>query len=252
MKSGVPTKCVDCPYRGRHIYVVGALRFDRELIVDYLSNHTGAKWFEVGSLDAVPGSNHGVPFGKKMILIDTHNLAREDLIHMLSSQVWKTHAHNLMALFNVPHEHAIEKIALKCGTRGLLYSDDRAEDLVNGICAINSGELWFSRQILSECLQDSYVGKEMPVPAGHSLSEREVELLRVLATGATNDAIADLMCISPHTVKTHLHNIFHKINVDNRLQAVLWAKENLQKAWLLILSSYLPTITEQFSSFSIS
>ena len=251
MKSGVPNKCVDCPYRGRHIYVVGALRFERELIIDFISNHTGAEWYEVGSLGEIPASNHGVPLGKKMILVDIQNLTREDLVHLLSSQEWKLQAHNLMAMFNVPHEFTIEKIALKCGTRGLLYSDDRAEDLVNGICAMNSGELWFSRQILSECLQDSYVGKELPVPAGHSLSEREIELLRALATGATNDAIADMLFISPHTVKTHLHNIFQKINVDNRLQAVLWAKENLQSAGLLILSSYLPTLSEQISPFCI-
>jgi len=251
MKSGVPNKCFDCPYRGRHIYVVGALRFERELIIDFISHHTGAEWFEVENLEAVPVSNYGVPLGKKMILVDIHNLTREDLIHLLSSQGWKVQAHNLMALFNVPQEYAIEKVALKCGARGLLYSDDRAEDLVNGICAINSGELWFPRKILCECLQDSYVGKELPVPAGHCLSEREAELLRVLATGATNDAIADMLCISPHTVKTHLHNIYHKIKVDNRLQAVLWAKENLQNAGLLILSSYLPTITEQISPFCI-
>jgi DNA-binding CsgD family transcriptional regulator len=252
MMKGFPDKCIDCRYRGRHIYVVGAMRFERELIIDFISHHTGAEWFAVENMNAVPVSNHGVPLGKKMILVDIHNMAREDLIQLLSSQEWKVRAHNLMALFNVPHEYEIEKLALKCGTRGVLYADDSAKDLVNGICAINSRELWFSRQVLSECLQDSYVGKELPVPAGHSLSEREVELLRVLASGATNDAIADMMFISPHTVKTHLYNIFQKINVENRIQAVLWAKENLQNAGLLILSSYLPTISEQISPFCIS
>ena len=252
MKSDPISKCTDCAYQGRNIYVVGASRFERELIIDYLSTHTAAKWFQTENLDAVPVSNQGVPLGKKMILVDTHGLTRDDLTHLLSSQAWKVQAHNLMALFNVLHEHEIEKLALKCGVRGFLYSDDRAEDLVNGICAINSGEFWISRRILTECLQDSYVGKELPVPAGHSLSEREVELLRVLTTGASNEAIAELLFISPHTVKTHLHNIFHKINVGNRLQAVLWAKENLQNSGLLILSSYLPAINEQFPSFCIS
>jgi len=252
MKSDPIRKCTDCAYQGRNIYVIGASRFERELIVDYISTHTAAKWFQAENLDTVPVSNQGVPLGKKMILVDTHGLTREDLTHLLSSQAWKVQAHNLMALFNVLHEHEIEKLALKCGVRGFLYSGDRAEDLVNGICAINAGEFWVSRQILSECLQDSYVGKELPVPAGHTLSEREIELLRVLATGASNESIAERLYISPHTVKTHLHNIFHKINVDNRLQAVLWAKENLQNAGLLILSSYLPAITEQFPTFCIS
>lgn len=252
MNSDLISKCADCAYRGRYIYVVGSIRFERDLIIDYISTHTAARWFQAESLDEVPVSNQGVPFGRKLILIDTHNLTRERLIQLLSSQAWKLQAHNLMALFNVLREHEIEKLALRCGVRGFLYTDDRAEDLVNGICAINSGEFWISRRILCECLQDSYVGRELPVPDGHSLSEREVELLQVLATGASNEAIAELLFISPHTVKTHLHNIFHKINVGNRLQAVLWAKENLQNAGLLILCSYLPAITAQFPYFCIS
>jgi len=246
MSSDLPSKCADCSYQGRHIYVVGKMRFERELICDFIRTHTAAQLFQAESLEEVPISNLGAPLGQKMILVDAHDMTRDSLLQMLSSKAWKAQAHNLMALFNVLHEHKIEKEALKNGVRGFLYSDDRVEDLANGICAINSGEFWIPRRIVAECLLDSYVGKETPVPVSHSLSEREVELLRVLATGASNEAIADRLYISPHTVKTHLHNIFHKINVDNRLQAVLWAKENLQNAGMLILSSYLPTVTEQF------
>ncbi|MGK2904833.1 MAG: response regulator transcription factor [Desulfuromonadales bacterium] len=132
-----------------------------------------------------------------------------------------------MVLFNLSHDYKIEKIALQRGVRGFLYCDDRVEGLINGICTINTGVIWISRRILSECVQDSYTGKELLEPAGHSLSERETELLRVLANGASNDAIAQQMGISHHTVKSHLYNIFHKINAENRLQAVLWAQENL-------------------------
>ncbi len=222
------SKCANCPYVGRHVYVVGALRFERELMIDFIrTHHTAVKWFQAESLQTVPVSNQGIPHGLKMILLDAHDLNREELLLLLFSDAWKTHAHNLMVLINVLHEHKLEKEALKSGVRGILYSDDSVEDLVGGICAINSGELWFSRRILRECLQESYIRRDLPEAADHSLSRREVELLRVLSSGASNDEIAGQMCISPHTVKTHLHNIFHKINVDNRLQAVLWAKANL-------------------------
>lgn len=228
-------KCAQCQYRGRHIYIVGRLRFARELIVNYIETHTAAKWHQVESLREIPLSNQYVPLGQKMILVDAHMLGREELLQLFQTQDWKAHSHNLLALLNVVHEIEIEKPALGNGARGFLYEDDSAEDLINGICAINSGELWVSRGLLSECLQESYVGKELQQPAGHSMSEREIELLRFLATGATNREIAARLYISPHTVKTHLQHIFHKINVTNRLQAVLWSKKNLYVLSLFFL-----------------
>ena len=59
------------------------------------------------------------------------------------------------------------------------------------------------------------------------LTQRQAEILAQVAVGNTNDEIADRLCISPHTVKTHLYNIFRKINVPNRIQAALWAAKNL-------------------------
>ena len=49
----------------------------------------------------------------------------------------------------------------------------------------------------------------------------------MVAVGVKNEEIADRLCISPHTVKTHIYNIFKKIGVPNRLQAALWAAQNL-------------------------
>ncbi len=60
-----------------------------------------------------------------------------------------------------------------------------------------------------------------------SLTDREVEVLKVMATGAKNSEIASSLNLSPHTIKTHIYNIFKKINASNRLQAVNWAQENL-------------------------
>ncbi len=59
------------------------------------------------------------------------------------------------------------------------------------------------------------------------LTPRQVEILALVAVGATNEQIADKLCISPQTVKSHLYNIFKKINVPNRVQAALWAAKHL-------------------------
>ena len=59
------------------------------------------------------------------------------------------------------------------------------------------------------------------------LTRREMEILSVLKSGAKNEEIATKLFISPHTVKTHLYTIYRKIQVNNRLQAVIWASKNL-------------------------
>jgi DNA-binding CsgD family transcriptional regulator len=60
-----------------------------------------------------------------------------------------------------------------------------------------------------------------------NLTPKEIEVLKIAASGAQNDEIAGQLFISPHTVKTHLSNIYKKIDVKNRFQAMLWTAENL-------------------------
>ena len=59
------------------------------------------------------------------------------------------------------------------------------------------------------------------------LTQRELEIIGLLGTGATNAEIAEKLFVSEHTVKSHLYNIFRKIKVHNRLQAMNWARRNL-------------------------
>lgn len=59
------------------------------------------------------------------------------------------------------------------------------------------------------------------------LTNREMEIITWLVSGRSNEEIAESLNISPHTVRTHLSNIYSKIKVENRFQAALWAAENI-------------------------
>lgn len=63
-------------------------------------------------------------------------------------------------------------------------------------------------------------------PFGVALSPRELEVLRLIAHGTTNTEMAELLAISPHTVKSHVINIFNKLGVNDRTQAAVWAARN--------------------------
>jgi len=141
-----------------------------------------------------------------------------------------------LALINFSPELEIEAELLQRGVRGVVNSNIAPTLLIRFVRAIIAGELWFPRQLVSRCILESRgqiaaENKADPVPSisplAVSLSEREKEVLVEIGIGSTNDQIADHLCISQHTVKSHVYRIFRKINVPNRLQAALWASKYL-------------------------
>jgi LuxR family transcriptional regulator of csgAB operon len=142
-----------------------------------------------------------------------------------------------LALINVSPDFEVEAKLLERGVRGVISGNHVAPDfLLRFVKAILSGELWFPRHLISRCILESrgqIVAEEnessaplkslLPV----TLSEREKEVLMEIGIGSTNDQIADHLCISQHTVKSHIYRIFRKIHVPNRLQAALWASKYL-------------------------
>ncbi len=102
------------------------------------------------------------------------------------------------------------------------------DHIIKGIQAIFEGELWLSRKIMTRYILNNH-RQSLPPNKDKStfLSRREEEILLMVAEGVTNEDIADKLCISRHTVKTHIYNIFKKINATSRFQAALWAVKHL-------------------------
>ncbi|PWI32713.1 helix-turn-helix transcriptional regulator [Vibrio albus] len=111
---------------------------------------------------------------------------------------------------------------------GVFYVSDDLDLLTRGIDKIMQGEMWLSRKLSQEYIL-YFRGRHTAATshAYNSLTKREQQIIKLLGHGDSNHQIADKLFVSENTVKTHLHNVFKKINAKNRLQALLWAKENI-------------------------
>lgn len=162
---------------------------------------------------------------RNLILIDAEHLSVDEALQALELNPACRGA--LLALINVSENAGVEKKALTRNVRGFFYKDDHFEIFLKGVRTILKGEVWISREILLQCAYEGLMKKDMPQEDKNGLTARESELLVLVRAGYSNEQIAKKMFISTNTVKTHLYNIFKKINVANRLQASRWASENL-------------------------
>ena len=119
---------------------------------------------------------------------------------------------------------------LRAGAVGYLLKDVSSEKLIEAIQAAYNGDYFLLPSITAKVVSEfSKISKPirkhndemMPDP----LSPREIEILRVVATGASNKEIAEQLYISEGTVKNHLSSILGKLGVRDRMQAILKAKE---------------------------
>jgi DNA-binding NarL/FixJ family response regulator len=108
--------------------------------------------------------------------------------------------------------------ALNVGAAGYLLKDSSADDVVRGIRAAAAGGAPLDPHAARLLLE----AKDAPDPLA-GISPREREVFALLLDGLPNKVIAQRLGISEKTVKTHLTNIFRRIDVSDRLQAVLWA-----------------------------
>ncbi len=133
------------------------------------------------------------------------------------------------ALFNVTPSRDLEREAIARKVRGIFFGDMSLSIIQKGILAILEGELWFSRGTLSHYFLENGQAPMLPHQAVLTLTPREKEILGGLVAGKSNQEIAESLFISLHTVKSHIYNVFKKINVTNRLQAAQWVARNMQR-----------------------
>ncbi len=112
--------------------------------------------------------------------------------------------------------------AIKAGALGYLLKDSEPEDLVRAIRQVYRGESSLHPAIARKVLQEMNRPSPRP-PTADPLSERELQVLRLLAQGLTNREIADKLVVGEATVHTHVSNIFATLHLASRTQAALYA-----------------------------
>ena len=109
---------------------------------------------------------------------------------------------------------------LGAGAIGYVLKDDPPESLAQAVRAVFQGRPWLSPRVAQVLVRSASATDQAP---RDELTEREVEVLRWMASGLKNDRIAETLCISEQTVKNHVRSIYSKLGVETRVEAVLYA-----------------------------
>jgi DNA-binding NarL/FixJ family response regulator len=114
--------------------------------------------------------------------------------------------------------------AVRMGARGIVLKDSATELLIKSIRTVYSGEIWLDKKKTSDVIEafkksaESGPRRDKPL-----LSDREKEITGLVAQGFRNREIGEKLFISEQTVKNHLHNIFDKLGVSDRLELALYS-----------------------------
>ena len=118
--------------------------------------------------------------------------------------------------------------AMKAGASGFLIKDVRPEQLADAVRVVTTGEALLA-PVITRRLIEQFVSRPAPSPGApqqlDELSERELEVLKLIARGQSNDEIALELFVTRATVKTHVTHILTKLRLRDRVQAVVLAYE---------------------------
>jgi DNA-binding NarL/FixJ family response regulator len=115
--------------------------------------------------------------------------------------------------------------AIQLGVRGLVLKEMAPELLTQCVRTVHGGGEWLEKNLAIRAL-DSLLKRETDIQQlRHLLTAREINIIKLVANGCSNKQIADKCFISEGTVKVHLHNIYDKLGIKNRVELSLYARD---------------------------
>lgn len=158
----------------------------------------------------------------RLFLIDAGQKHLDELTGLLGRLAPDTPA----ALVNINPEQAEKLIDQYPNIRGVFYSHSTREQLLSGIEALLEGGDWLPRPLMERLLSQWRRMRQLSESKA-SLTLREREILSLAGKGLSNAEIAEQLCLSPHTIKSHIHNLLRKIGASNRAEAAFMLRDRL-------------------------
>jgi NarL family two-component system response regulator LiaR len=173
--------------------------------------------------EAVDGEE-AVSMAKKLkpdVIIMDLIMPRKDGVTAIAEIKKKNHDARILVLTSFSDDKNVFS-AIKAGASGYLLKDSSPEDLLQAIDDVYHGKSSLHPVIAQKVIHEMHQPSDLP-PTDDPLSEREVEVLRNVAQGMSNQEIAQTLKIKEGTVRIHVGNILNKLQLANRTQATLYA-----------------------------
>jgi DNA-binding NarL/FixJ family response regulator len=175
-----------------------------------------------------------------IILLDI-GLGTEEALDLLN-EIRSTSIGARVILLSGELDPEIYRSAIGAGAKGLIQMHAEPECLFKAINKVHAGEVWLDRSLMADVIDQMANHGHNSKPASRqdtpieSLSQRELEVVRLVCEGLRNKQIAERLLISESTVRHHLTSIFNKLNLTDRFQLVLHAFRNgIVQPLLLVL-----------------
>ncbi len=206
----------------KQILLIGQHSIQDSLLAGTISQQTGIRC-QMSTLD--DWMNHVAEQGL-LLLVDTSHIQSEQVFTLLQSLYVLEHKVQI-ALFNVVEGDWGEECIYWPSVNGLFYRNSPRPHFIRGIRRLFDGEFWLSRALTQRYMDATRERPDDTHPRFVTLTAREQQALRLMVTGAKNQDIAEALCLSIHTVKTHIYNLYRKVGARNRVEAVNWGKKNM-------------------------
>ena len=232
MAAGERAMIPDSVLRQKKIYISGLSRLENAALARYLVQETGVSCEEV-SFEHMETLGHGSHPPKSLLFL--MDALDPGLRSTSQANNGGTDGTLPAGLFHILFREGLngdgpDKTSPGC-ICGFFYRFDSADRFLYALL-----DLFTDRELLPQGPPVGFMrpGYAHDQPGGHPLSPREFHILFLMAGGLHNIDIAARLSISGHTVRTHLYNIFRKIDVRSRVQASLWVHKNVEKFFCVI------------------